>query len=173
MTQAQLARAGATPEDERRYVHYSGERHMRQAELLAAVVRMCAIRGLWIMQAPASQLLARGWPDVVIVSPFGVLFRALKSEDGDLTRDQIRLLRCLDRDGLNVTVWRPVDLWDGTVERELDGLIGRWRGDQIQVKCEVCGRKVISSKKTRRFCSDRCRSRYGYSERKRKAAGTA
>lgn len=172
MSIEQLARAGATPEDERRYVHYSGERHMRHAELLAAVVRMCAVRGLWVMQAPASQLLAQGWPDVVIVSPFGVLFRALTSEEGDLTKTQIRLLRCLDRDGLNVTVWRPVDLHDGTIGRQLDGLTGRWQGNEIQITCEGCGRKVIADRGRKRFCSDRCRERARYQKRK-EAAGTA
>jgi hypothetical protein len=78
----------------------------------------------------------------------------------------IYLLRCLLRAGLDVAVWRPEDLHDGTIENQLDVLTGVWNGSAIQATCENCHRRVIADKGSRRFCSDRCRERARYLRKK-------
>jgi hypothetical protein len=148
MSIEQLARAGATPEDERRYRHDAGERYMRQA---------------------SSQLLARGWPDVVILTPYGTLFLSLKAETGEPTGDQAYVLKCLARAGCDVAIWRPQELWSGEIEAQLDALAGRWQGNAITIKCEICHRLVTADSIKKRYCSAKCRS----TAARRRAAGTA
>lgn len=62
---------------------------------------------------------AKGWPDWVILGPCGSLFRELKSQRGTLSIDQRRVGSKLTRAGLNWGVWRPADLLDGTIARQL------------------------------------------------------
>ena len=83
---AMLQEQGATPEDQPRYKHQPGERPMRVAELYAAIIRLTEARGLWVMHVPASQTLARGWPDLTILGARGVIFRKLLDEYGQLHR---------------------------------------------------------------------------------------
>lgn len=76
--------------------------------------------GLKVLYFPDSvKASVRGWPDLVIMGPDGVLFAELKRQSEDLSPDQRRIGACLTRAGLAWTVWRPRDYADGTVKRQL------------------------------------------------------
>lgn len=61
----------------------------------------------------------RGWPDWCLLGPGGALFRELKTERGSLTPEQRRVGSKLTAAGLDWGVWRPRDLLDGTITRQL------------------------------------------------------
>lgn len=71
----------------------------------------------------------KGWPDLVLVGPLGVLFRELKAARGRVSRDQAEWMLALARVGEDVGVWRPYDLVDGRVEAELAAIsqVRRWQ----------------------------------------------
>jgi len=62
---------------------------------------------------------AKGWPDWAILGPRGAVFRELKTETGKLTVDQRRVGGKLICAGLDWSTWRPRDLLDGTIARQL------------------------------------------------------
>jgi hypothetical protein len=72
------------------------------------------------MHMPASATLARGWPDLTILGPRGVIFRKLLDEHNQLNQNSTVVLNILRRSGINAGVWRPAQLHDGTIEAELD-----------------------------------------------------
>ena len=92
------------------------EAHLREA---------MAVRGLWGYHARSSIGSASGWPDWVILGPDGAIFAELKSERGRVTPAQRRVGSMLMRLGFRWVVWRPSDLLDGTVERQLDEITAR------------------------------------------------
>lgn len=64
----------------------------------------------------------KGFPDLVIVGPGGVLYRELKSATGTFSEEQDMWLAVLKRAGQNAEGWRPADLRSGRIERELRAL---------------------------------------------------
>lgn len=71
---------------------------------------------------PAGRVNGRyraGFPDWCIAGEGGVLFRELKRQDGTLTAVQQAFHRRLREAGADVDVWRPSDLTDGRIAREL------------------------------------------------------
>lgn len=145
---------------------------MRAAELYATVMRLAEVRELWVMHVPASATLARGWPDLTILGPRGVIFRKLLDEHGQLARDPSIVLDILRRSGINAGLWRPAQLHDGTVERELD-MVASERPKILRLRCEACRQPFTATLSSRRFCSGRCRMKYARQVRKQKdeAAG--
>lgn len=87
--------------------------------LEAHVIRLMDDLGLWGYHPRNSIGSRRGWPDWVILGPRGALFRELKSEHGTLTADQRYVGRLLTAAGQDFAVWRPADLLDGTVAKQL------------------------------------------------------
>lgn len=75
--------------------------------------------GLWGFHVRNSVGSARGWPDWVILGPGGALFRELKTERNGLSVDQRAVGAKLTRAGLNWAVWRPADLLNGVIARQL------------------------------------------------------
>jgi hypothetical protein len=75
--------------------------------------------GLWGFHPRVSIGSKRGWPDWVILGPHGALFRELKTQRGDLSIDQRMVGSLLSKAGLSWCVWRPADLMDGTIARQL------------------------------------------------------
>jgi hypothetical protein len=88
--------------------------------LEAHVKRMMHEHFLWGYHSRNSIGARRGWPDWVILGPYGALFRELKTERGKLTVDQRKVGSMLTRAGLNWGVWRPADLYNGVILRQLD-----------------------------------------------------
>ena len=78
--------------------------------------------GIWGFHPRNSVGSERGWVDWVLIGPRGVLFRELKSERGQLTPEQRKVGSMLTRAGCNWAVWRPRDLLDGTITRQLAGI---------------------------------------------------
>jgi hypothetical protein len=60
----------------------------------------------------------RGWPDWTIIGT-RVLWRELKTGDGQLTTEQRRVGWLLIAAGAEWAIWRPEDLTSGRIEREL------------------------------------------------------
>lgn len=102
---------------------------MSEEDLLGAVLDMAATYGIrtahfrpaktergW--RTPVSGD-GKGWPDLVLVGPRGVLFRELKSRAGRPSVEQEAWLVALDRAGLSADVWRPTDLRSGRILAEL------------------------------------------------------
>lgn len=64
----------------------------------------------------------RGWPDLFVIGPAGCLWRELKAERGRLTPEQRGIGAMLLRLGLSWQVWRPTELINGTVRRQLEAI---------------------------------------------------
>lgn len=62
-----------------------------------------------------------GWPDVVLVHPRTgkFLVRELKRMKGRTSQKQRAWLEALERAGIDVGIWRPIDLLTGEIERTL------------------------------------------------------
>lgn len=80
------------------------------------VIDLCRTMGLLCYHTHDSRRSAKGFPDLVIVGPRGVLFAELKSATGRATADQRVWLVALCRvaslagRGVFVELWRPEDL---------------------------------------------------------------
>lgn len=62
----------------------------------------------------------KGWPDLTIVGPGGILFRELKSPTGSRSPEQRKWAEWLAEAGQDVAVWKPRDLVSGRIQRELE-----------------------------------------------------
>ena len=88
----------------------------------AHVRKLIADLGLFGYHPRNSKGSEPGWPDWVIVGRGGILYRELKSEAGVLSPAQRHVGDLITRAGGNWAVWRPRDLVDGSIGRELAGL---------------------------------------------------
>lgn len=91
---------------------------MPERELQQAVARLCADLGLFHFHVLHAKGCAPGWPDSVIVGR-RIIYRELKSQHGSLTAEQRQVGNRLISAGQSWAVWRPSDLLDGTIEKEL------------------------------------------------------
>jgi hypothetical protein len=92
---------------------------MTEAELQEHVRQLCAGLHLFHYHPHNSRRSAPGWPDSVIIGRGGILYRELKTEHGSLSPEQRHVGDLLTRAGGNWRIWRPRDLLDGTIGREL------------------------------------------------------
>lgn len=62
-----------------------------------------------------------GWPDLALCHPKRGRFmvRELKKSNGRVTPEQRKWIHALGESGIDVGVWRPAELLDGTVLAEL------------------------------------------------------
>ena len=88
----------------------------------AHVRRLIKDLDLWAYHPRSSKGSEPGWPDWVIIGRGGMLHRELKSEHGTVTPEQKRVGELITRAGGNWAVWRPRDLLDGSIGRELASL---------------------------------------------------
>jgi hypothetical protein len=91
---------------------------MSEADLDKAVRDLLKVHGLFGYHVPDSRGAAAGWPDWVIVGT-RVLFRELKSTDGQLSPAQVRVRTLLQAAGSDWGLWRPADLVSGRIAQEL------------------------------------------------------
>jgi hypothetical protein len=99
-------------------------RAMTEAELQEHVRVLCRDLGLFHYHPYDSTRSEKGWPDSVIIGKSGVLFRELKSMAGKLTPEQTRVGYMLKAVGQSWKTWRPIELLDGTIRRELADIAG-------------------------------------------------
>jgi hypothetical protein len=93
-----------------------------EAELQAAITEICHLKGLWWFHPHDSRRSNSGWVDLAILGNGGALFAELKSEDGRRTMAQIRCADRITKAGLQYRLWRPADLKDGTIVKELQAI---------------------------------------------------
>lgn len=90
---------------------------MTEAEFQQRITDLCDTLGLtWTHFRPAVEKSGKwatplsgrkGWPDLVIAGPGGVLFVELKTDNGRLSADQQHWLDMLHDGGCECHVWRP------------------------------------------------------------------
>jgi VRR-NUC domain len=61
----------------------------------------------------------KGFPDLVLCGPGGVLFRELKTQRGIVRPEQQQWLDALAAANADAGVWRPADLLSGRIAREV------------------------------------------------------
>ena len=99
---------------------------MPEADLLEAVFEQACSLGLLAYHTHDSRRSLPGFPDLVIVGPGGVLWRELKDQTRDLTREQRRWRTALQATGQDWALWRPLDLLSGQIHTELSALTVRY-----------------------------------------------
>lgn len=95
---------------------------LTERQLQTLIIDLCRWHHLLCYHTHDSRRSARGFPDLVICGPNGVLFRELKAETGRLTIDQTCWGQGLLEAGANCAVWRPADWYSGRIRRELGAL---------------------------------------------------
>lgn len=77
--------------------------------------------GVWVLDAQRR----KGIPDLLIITKSGkVLFRELKANNQNATKDQLEVLQDLKRNGANVGIWDPEDLKSGCISQEVSEQAG-------------------------------------------------
>ncbi|MGH3447549.1 MAG: VRR-NUC domain-containing protein [Nocardioidaceae bacterium] len=109
-------------------------RAMSEDDLLSCVVDLARLLGLRTAHfRPAKtdrgwrtpvQGDGKGFPDLVIVGPGGVLYRELKGTRGRQKREQVAWEHALHLAGADVAVWTPRQ-WPELIEWELRVVAGR------------------------------------------------
>ncbi len=94
---------------------------MSEDHLLRTVKAMATRLGWRTMHQLHSIGTEPGWPDLVMVRDERLVIRELKSMKGRLTPAQLGWLAALTDAGVDVGVWRPADLLNGTILRQLSG----------------------------------------------------
>ncbi len=101
---------------------------MTEAELQAAVTELAGTLGLDVLHVRDVRREHRAWkgfPDLLIVGPAGLLFREIKPAGGQLRGAQKAWQWKLRGAGQNAGEWRPVDWRIGRIADELAALAGR------------------------------------------------
>lgn len=97
---------------------------MNHKQLLGMTVGLAEQHGLMWHYCPDSRhcLGARGFPDLVVAGPGGLVFVELKSADDDTTAEQDFWRYILYRAGVRYQLFRPSELTDGTIRRVFERL---------------------------------------------------
>lgn len=108
---------------------------MTESELLAEITRICDCLSppvRWVHFGAKSSLLAarscpwvRGWPDLLLAGTAAVVWRELKAGSTRVTAVQASWLDHLENAGQDVAVWNRLDLYDGTIEQQINALNGQ------------------------------------------------
>lgn len=110
----------ATPDAIRRIAQL-----MLEDQLEENVRQLCASLGLLYYHTRDSRRSPEGYPDCAIANPRGgYIVRELKRQREQPTPAQQGWLDALTWSGIDAGVWRPVDLLDKTIARELVALAG-------------------------------------------------
>lgn len=92
---------------------------MDELTLQKRVRDLAIVHGWKFYHTRDSRRSDRGWPDCCIGKDGRFLVRELKVQKGRATPDQGEWLAILESCGIDAGIWRPVDLLDGTIDREL------------------------------------------------------
>ena len=97
---------------------------MTEKELEIEVLAIAKGLRLMVRRVPDSRRithveLGRGFPDLEILGPHRLMFAELKTEGGQLSRDEKRWRYALEAAGQRYVVWRPQHLRHRDIEAEL------------------------------------------------------
>lgn len=93
---------------------------MPELALMSEVMRICERHGALVFHSGDSRRdQGRGFPDLVIVSVHGVLWRELKTGYGPLSPHQTTWRHTLLAAGQDYDTWRPGHLDNGTIEKQI------------------------------------------------------
>lgn len=98
-----------------------------ERELQAHIIGLAQAMGWLCYHTYDSRRSTPGYPDLHLVHPRGGrhLMRELKTERGRLSKAQITWIEALRQASVDVGVWRPRDVVDRSIERELQVSIRR------------------------------------------------
>lgn len=92
----------------------------RERDFRRALLKECANSGLIVNYHKVdSYSPVRGWPDLEIVGPKGIIYRELKTMTGDLSTEQRYVGWKVGHAGGHWSIWRPADYASGVVYEEL------------------------------------------------------
>lgn len=95
---------------------------MKEAHLQGAVIDMCRLFGVAWYHTYSSRRSVPGWPDLALCGSRGFILRELKTDTGRLSDEQQHWGLMLRSAGQNWDVWRPADLNNGRIQRELEAI---------------------------------------------------
>lgn len=97
---------------------------LTEEQLLGLVIQLCSKMGLLWKHDPDSRQVrsVRGFPDLVIAGPRGVIFRELKPASGQTSAHQDLWIWTLCKSGASCEVWRPDDWHSGRIRETLERL---------------------------------------------------
>lgn len=111
---------------------------MTEDELLQSVLDLCTLYHLRTAHFRPARTLSgwrtavagdgKGFPDLVIAGPYGLIMRELKTDRAVLDTDQTLWLKTLVAAGVDHEVWRPAQWRDGTIRGQLEALRHRRDG---------------------------------------------
>jgi hypothetical protein len=93
----------------------SSVRSTEEKDFQKKVTDLCDYLHLKWHHETDSRRSKKGFPDLLIAGPGGVLFVELKSAKGKTTAEQEEWLDKLDQAGATVYVWRPADFEDAAL----------------------------------------------------------
>lgn len=96
---------------------------MTEAQWQRRITDLCDLLGLMWHHETDSRRSKKGFPDLVIAGPNGVIFAELKSNTGKVSDAQQAWVRQINTGGGEAWVWRPTH-WD-LVMRRLYALAGK------------------------------------------------
>lgn len=83
---------------------------IREKQFQSQVVELARLCGWWVYHTFDSRRSQKGFPDLVLIRGSMLIFAELKSESGNLTKEQKEVLGKLEgTKGPYVFVWRPSD----------------------------------------------------------------
>jgi hypothetical protein len=95
---------------------------MSERDLQTAITGLCRWLHLLCYHTHDSRHSAAGFPDLVIVGS-RVLFRELKSDSGQMRKDQTVWADGLLEAGADMAVWRPADWRAGRIRQQLEAIM--------------------------------------------------
>ena len=96
---------------------------MSEDELAAEIAKEVKRLGIMSYHPHDSRRDMPGWPDLVLWSRGGLIYRELKSTLGRVSQDQRLIGASLAQAGADWAVWRPEDWNSGRISRELNQLV--------------------------------------------------
>lgn len=101
---------------------------MTEQELTDKIFDLAAKLRLLAHHCPRSRMCRgnRGFPDLIIAGPRGVIFAELKSEDGETSADQDNWAYILMHSAQSYRIWRPAGYSSGSIEWQMKELLKPW-----------------------------------------------
>lgn len=94
-----------------------------EKQLLAAVLQLAALLGIYAYHTHDSRHSEPGFPDLVLAGCHGAVFAELKTDTGRLTEQQREWGRRLKNAGCDWHLWRPDDLLSGAIATVMKGIM--------------------------------------------------